>query len=258
MTTEFNLTPISKEFEGKVALITGAARGIGQATAVAFARRGTNIVICDVDEQGDETLSLVEQLGCKGLYVQTNVTNSESVKNAIAATISTFGRLDFAHNNAGIRAVAPVAELSEEDWRRVIDVNLTGVFIGMKYQIPEIIKTQGAIVNTASIWGMTGAPDRSAYVAAKAGVIGLTKTAASEYAEQGIRVNAIAPGLIMTKAAEKTLNEGIGPQAVIARTPRKKPGNPTDIAEAVVWLCSAYSPNVNGVVLPVDGGWSAS
>lgn len=253
----FELTRISNEFEGKVALITGAARGIGQATAVAFARRGANVAVLDVDDQGDETLSYIEKIGSKGIYVKTDVTDGQSVQDAVKATVSAFGRLDFAHNNAGIRAVAPITELSIEEWKRVIDVNLTGVFIGMKYQIPEILKTKGAIVNTSSVFGMNGMPDRSAYVASKAGVIGLTKTAASEYGEQGIRINAIAPGLIMTAAALKTLNEGSGPDAVIARTPRRQPGNPTDIAEAVVWLCSAYSPNVNGVVLPVDGGWSA-
>lgn len=250
------MTENSGEFKGKVALITGAARGIGQAAALAFARRGANIVICDVAEHGDETLAAVEKLGSNGIYVHTNVADSQSVENAVKTAISAFGRLDFANNNAGIRAVATIADLAESDWKRVIDVNLTGVFLGMKYQIPEILKTQGAIVNTASNFGMTGVPERSAYAASKAGVISLTMTAASEYAEQGIRVNAVAPGFIATEAAQKTL--GSGAQPLIARTPRKKPGNPTDIAEAVVWLCSSYSPNVNGIVLPVDGGYTAN
>ena len=250
------MTKNSDEFKGKVALITGGARGIGQATALAFARRGANIVICDVAEHGNETLAAVEKLGSKGIYVHTNVADSQSVENAVKTAISAFGRLDFAHNNAGIRAVANIADLAESDWKRVIDVNLTGVFLGMKYQIPEILKTQGAIVNTASIFGMKGVPERSAYAASKAGVISLTMTAASEYAEQGIRVNAVAPGFIATEAAQNTL--GNGAQPLIARTPRKKPGNPTDIAEAVVWLCSSYSLNVNGIVLPVDGGYMAN
>jgi len=254
---ELELTRISNEFEGKVAMITGSARGIGQATAVAFARRGADVVVLDMDERADETLSYIERLGCRGVYVQTDVTDSRSVQEAVRRTIETFGRLDFAHNNAGIRAVANVADLPEETWRKVIEVNLTGVFLGMKYQIPEILKTGGAIVNTASVFGIAAVPGRSAYVASKAGVIGLTKTAASEYAEQGIRINAVAPGLIMTEAAMATLQEGTGADAVIARTPRRKPGTPSDIAEAVVWLCGPYSVNVNGAVLPVDGGWSA-
>lgn len=169
-----------------------------------------------------------------------------------------FGRLDFAHNNAGIRTVAPTADLAEEDWQRVIDVNLTGVFHCMKYEIPEILKTKGAIVNTASIWGMTGASDRSAYVASKAGVIGLTKTAASEYGERGIRINAIAPGPTMTEAAMRTLSEGVGLDTVVERTALKKHGRPIDIAEATAWLCSPSAAYITGVILPVDGGWSAS
>ena len=180
-----------------------------------------------------------------------------SVEKAVKAAISVFGRLDFAHNNAGVRAVANIADLAESDWKKVIDVNLTGVFLGMKYQIPEILKTQGAIVNTASIFGMKGVPERSAYAASKAGVISLTMTAASEYAEQGIRVNAVAPGFIATEAAQKTL--GSGAQPVIARTPREKNQEIQPILRKLLFgFVAHYSPNVNGIVLPVDGGYMAN
>lgn len=253
-----DLRRMTKEFEGKVALVTGGARGIGQACAVAFARRGASVAVCDIDEYSEETVSLIEKMGGKAIYIRMDVSDPQSVQEGIKKTISTFGRLDFAHNNAGVRAVALTADLSEEDWRRVIDINLTGVFLCMKYEIPEILKTKGAIVNTASIWGMTGAYERSAYVASKAGVIGLTKTAASEYGEQGIRINAIAPGPILTSAALKTLSEGIGLDAVVSKTAMKRAGKPEEIAEAVTWLCSSASSYVNGVVLPVDGGWSAT
>lgn len=130
-------------------MVTGAARGIGQASAVAFARRGADIVVCDIDEIAEDTISIIEKLGSKAIYVRTNVADFESVKKAIQVTISTFGRLDFAHNNAGIQTVAPTADLAESDWQRIIDVNLTGVFHCIKYEIPEILKTKGAIVNTA-------------------------------------------------------------------------------------------------------------
>lgn len=253
---ENNLTQISNEFEGKVALITGGARGIGQASAVAFARRGANIVVCDVDEHSEETISLIQQLGQNGLYVQTDVTDSQSVQNAIRQTISKFGRLDFAYNNAAVRAVDPVAELSEEDWRKVIDVNLTGVFIGMKYQIPEILKTKGAIVNTSSIWGRTGIGGRSAYAASKHGVIGLTKSAAVEYGSEEIRINAIAPGVVDTAGSKGPLGKD-GLQKLIDKTPNGRPSYPSEIAEVVAWVCSPLASNINGAVLPIDGGWSS-
>lgn len=243
--------------KNKAVYITGGASGIGLATAFRFAKEGCHIAIADINPLHVDERKKLKDLNVEVIELKVNVANEQEVKASIQETVSVMGRLDYAFNNAGIRNVTEITGLSLESWQQIIDVNLTGVFLGLKYQIPEIIKTKGAIVNTASIWGLTGAEGRSAYVASKAGVIGLTKTAASEYGKDGVRINAISPGLTMTEAAKKTLSEGIGIGHVLSRTSLGVPGTPDNIAEAVFWLCSDQAFFVNGVNLPVDGGWSA-
>lgn len=242
------------EFDGKVALVTGAARGIGQASALAFARRGASVVVCDMLDTAD-TVQQIEDAGGKAIGLVTDVSKSASVKGAVGEAVSTFGRLDFAHNNAGTFAPVPLADLDEADWDRVIAVNLTGVFLCLKYQIPEILKTGGAIVNTASIWSFVGAGAQSAYVASKHGVAGLTRTAAQDYGTAGIRINAVAPGPIDTAMTAAVPKEAMAP--VIARTTLGRYGQPHEIAETVAFLCSGAASYINGAVLPVDGGWLA-
>lgn len=243
------------EFAGKVAMVTGAASGIGQASALAFARRGADVLVCDMIE-ADETVAQVRALGRAATFARTDVADSTAVQRAVALAMSEFGRLDFAHNNAGIGPPARIADIAEADWHRVLAVNLTGVFLCMKYQIPHLLKTGGAIVNTASMWGLTGAAGMGAYSASKHGVVGLTRTAARDYGALGLRVNAVAPGPIETALTAAVPLVAIN--EIIARTAQGRYGQPYEVGEAVVWLCSPSSSSyVNGTVLPVDGGWLA-
>lgn len=246
---------MSREFEGRVAFVTGAAGGIGRASALAFATRGASVVVCDLVDPSD-TAAEVEAQGVKALPVQLDVADGSAVRDAVDGAVRAFGRLDFAHNNAGTFAVAPLAELSDEDWARVIGVNLGGVFFGMKYQIPHLLETGGAIVNTASIWSEQGAALQSAYVASKHAVAGLTRTAAIDYGARGIRVNAVAPGPIRSAMTAAVPDEAMAP--VIGRTTLGRYGESPEVAEAVAWLCSPAAAYVNGVVLPVDGGYLAA
>jgi NAD(P)-dependent dehydrogenase (short-subunit alcohol dehydrogenase family) len=243
------------DFQGRVAMVTGAARGIGQASALSFARRGANVVVCDVLDEADETVKLIESAGRSAIFVQTDVSHGEAVRRAVESGIDAFGRLDFAHNNAGIGTSSLLADMSEDEWDRVIRVNLTGVFLCMKYQLPHLIENGGAIVNTASVWSMVGAATMAAYCASKHGVVGLTKTAARDYGPAGVRVNAIAPGPIQTVLTAEVPADVIN--AIIARTAQGRYGQPGEIGEAVTWLCSPSASYVNGAVLAVDGGWLA-
>lgn len=243
--------------ERRNALVTGAARGIGLATAQALAEAGFAVALCDVlVEDGEAAVAAMQDAGHDAVFIEVDVRSSASVSAGVELAASTLGGLDVAVNNAGVRAVAPVADLSDEDWDRVIDVNLSGVFRCMRAQVPLLLPRRGAIVNIASIWGFAGWPSRSAYVAAKHGVVGLTRSAAREYGEQGLRVNAVAPGPIATDAAVATVG-GSSPEmdAVLGRTAMGRFGQPEDVAGAVVWLASA--PYVTGEVVAVDGGWGA-
>jgi NAD(P)-dependent dehydrogenase (short-subunit alcohol dehydrogenase family) len=244
-------------FAGKVAFVTGAASGIGRAAALAFARAGASVTVADVSEQGSrETARLIEADGRRALAVTCDVTRTEDVKAALDKTIEAFGRLDFAFNNAGVEhAPTPTDEIDEELWDRILDVDLRSVFLCMKYEIPHILKAGGgAIVNTSSGAGVIGIAGQGAYCAAKWGLIGLTKAAALDYADQGVRINAVCPGYVDTAMMERfTGGTEEGRQKVVAEAPIGRAAQPEEIAAAVLWLCSDAS-YVVGHALVVDGG----
>ena len=249
--------------DGKSALITGGGGGIGRATALVFAREGARVAVADyAAETAAETVGLINANGGQAITLTGDVSRANDVRTMLDDTIVAFGRLDCAFNNAGIAgwhveaAGKKTADWSEEAFDRMIEVNLKGVWLCMRAEIRQML-TQGggAIVNTASIAGLAGLPTSSAYVAAKHGVVGLTKTAAIEYAEAGIRVNAVCPGYIHTRMTEETMRRRGA--AILAQTPLHRMGNPEEIAEMVVWLCSDRASYVTGVAYNVDGGWMA-
>jgi NAD(P)-dependent dehydrogenase (short-subunit alcohol dehydrogenase family) len=246
-------------FAGKVAFVTGAASGIGRAAALAFAREGASVAAADVSEQDNqETARLIEEQGGRALAVRCDVTRAEDVKAALDRTVEAFGRLDFAFNNAGIepRKPAPTAEYEEEEWNRIIDINLRGVFLCMKHEIPLILEQGGgAIVNTSSGAGVIGIKGSPAYTAAKHGVIGLTRAAALDYAAQNIRVNAVCPGYIDTPMMDRfTGGTPEGRAKVIAEEPVGRMGKREEIAAAVIWLCSDAAAFMVGHAMVMDGG----
>ncbi len=246
-------------FIGKVAFITGGSSGIGRATALAFARAGASVVVGDVAEQGNqETARLIEQEGGRALAVRCDVTQTDDVKAALEKTGETFGRLDFAFNNAGIepKKPAPTADYDEEEWNRIIDIDLRGVFLCMKHEIPLMLAHGGgAIVNTSSGAGIIGIKGSPAYTAAKHGVIGLSRAAALDYAAQNIRINAVCPGYIDTPMMGRfTGGTPEGRAKVISEEPIGRMGRPEEIANAVLWLCSDAASFVVGHALVVDGG----
>jgi NAD(P)-dependent dehydrogenase (short-subunit alcohol dehydrogenase family) len=246
-------------FVGKVAFVTGAASGIGRAAALAFAREGAGVVAADVSEQGNhETASLIENPGGRVLAVRCDVTRVEEVKAALERTTEAFRRLDFAFNNAGIepKKAAPTADYPEEEWNRILDINLRGVFLCMKHEIPLILKQGGgSIVNVSSGAGLIGIKGSPAYTAAKHGVIGLTRAAALDYAAQNIRVNVICPGYIDTPMMGRfTGGTPEGRAKVIAEEPVGRMGKPEEIAAAVMWLCSDAAAFMIGHAMVMDGG----
>jgi NAD(P)-dependent dehydrogenase (short-subunit alcohol dehydrogenase family) len=246
-------------FTEKVAFVTGAASGIGRAAALAFAREGASVVAADVSEEGNqETVRLIETQGRRALAVRCDVTKSADVKAALDKTAEAFGRLDFAFNNAGVepRKPAPTADYDEAEWDRIFDINLRGVFLCMKHEIPLILKQGGgAIVNTSSGAGVIGIKGSPAYTAAKHGVIGLTRAAALDYAAQNIRVNAVCPGYIDTPMMGRfTGGTPEGVAKVVAEEPVGRMGKPEEIAAAVVWLCSDAAAFMVGHAMVIDGG----
>ena len=245
--------------ENNVALVTGGGSGIGRASALAFAREGAKVAIVDVAVAGGkETLKMIKEVGGEAIFVKTDVTNAAEVEGSINKTIKTYGQLNCAFNNAGIepsQGMGALAECPEDEWDRVINTNLKGTWLCMKYEIPQMInQCGGAIVNTSSVAGLIGG-GLSAYVASKHGVIGLTKTGALDYAQSGIRVNAICPGGTETPMLEALIK---GNPEIEARIQDVHPigrfAKPSEIAEVAVWLCSNEASFITGAAIPVDGG----
>ncbi len=249
------------QLDGKVALITGAGSGIGRASALAFAREGAKVAVADiVVEGGEETVRMVKEAGGEAFFIKVDVSNAAEVEAMVNTVVDTYGRIDCAYNNAGIEGrLASTDEYPEDVFDKVIDINLTGVWLCMKYELPHMLKQGGgAIVNTASGAGLIGVAGMSAYVASKHGVVGLTKTAALEYAKSGIRVNSVCPGLIQTPMVERiTADQPQLGEALVAAEPVGRTGKPEEIAESVVWLSSDAASFVTGHAMSVDGGFVA-
>src|SRR5215471_13645468 len=244
--------------EGKVVLVTGGASGIGRATALTFAREGAKLVVADLNaDGGQQTVHMITENGGEAIFVQVDVTSASAVEAMISKTVETYGRLDCAHNNAGISGGvrALTADYPEDRWHQVIAVNLTGVWLCMKFELAQMLQQGGgAIVNTASAAGLVGTRGASAYVASKHGVVGLTKTAALEYAQQGIRVNCVCPGAIQTPMTDRAWSDPERRARVIAIEPVGRIGKPEEVAEAVVWFCSDAVSFVTGHAMSIDGG----
>jgi NAD(P)-dependent dehydrogenase (short-subunit alcohol dehydrogenase family) len=242
-----------------VAIVTGASSGIGRAAAMRFAAEGANVVAADVDADGGAaTVDTIHEDGGEATFVETDVSDRDDVEAMIATAVERYGGLDFAFNNAGIEGRNDsLVDQSDDDWERIVDVNLKGVFLGLQAQIPAMMDDGGgAIVNTSSIAGVVGFQGVSPYVASKHGVIGVTKTAALEYARDGVRVNAISPGVIETPMVERasTANPEMI-EGVSEATPMGRIGEPEEIGDAAVWLCSADASFVTGETLVIDGGY---
>jgi NAD(P)-dependent dehydrogenase (short-subunit alcohol dehydrogenase family) len=251
-----------QELRGRVALVTGAGSGIGRASALAFAQAGASVVVSDVvTEAGEATAQAILDSGGTAIFHHADVSDAVQVSELVARTLREFGRLDCAHNNGGIEGpVGTVIDLSEDDWDRVIDINLKGVWNCLRYQIPVMLEQGGgAIVNTGSVSGLKGFPPLlPAYVASKFGVVGLTAVTARTYAGQGVRINAICPGAIDTPMLSRI---GDGAErlgiALVAENPSGRLGSPEEVAEAVIWLCSDRASFITGQTLTVDGGFLA-
>jgi NAD(P)-dependent dehydrogenase (short-subunit alcohol dehydrogenase family) len=252
---------MTTELQGKVGLVTGGTSGIGRDTAVLFAKAGAKVVVAGRRElEGEETIELVRAAGGEGLFVKADVSKASEVGTLIQKAVERFGRLDIAFNNAGIEGVlAPIIRQSEEDFDQTIAINLKGVWLCLKYEIRQMLKQggRGAIVNMASIIGLVGAVGAAGYSASKHGVMGLTKTAALENAKSGIRINAVCPGFTETPMAERIFRIPEVHKYILSCHPIGRFGRPTEIAEAVVWMCSDRASFMTGQSLVLDGGFLA-
>lgn len=246
-----------KTLQDKIALVTGGTTGIGRATAIAFARHGAKVVVAGRRQQeGDETVRLIKAAGGTAVFVAADVSKAADVKNLVARTVATYGRLDIAFNNAGVESavIAPTADQDDDDFDKVFAINVKGVYLSMKHQIPAMLKNGGGvIVNTSSVAGQIGMPGASPYVASKHAVIGLTKNAALEYAKLGIRVNAVAPAAIETPMLDR-FTESVPRDLLTSFHPIGRLGKPEEIANTYAWLASDEASYINGAVIEVSGG----
>src|SRR5271170_2992925 len=247
---------MTRDLEGKAALVTGGTTGIGRDTAVLFAKEGAKVVVSGRREaEGKETMDLIRAAGGDGLFVQGDVSKAADVEDLVKKTVAKFGRLDLAFNNAGIEGKwVPITEQSEEDWDRTIDINLKGTWLCLKYEIRQMLKQGGggAIVNMSSVTGLTGGAGAATYCASKHGVIGLTKAAALENARNGIRVNAVCPAVIETPMGERLFGAPEMKKYALGLHPIGRLGSPTDVANAVVWMCSDNASFMTGQSLVLD------
>jgi len=247
---------MEKQMEGKVALVTGSGMGIGKVTALTFAWHGAKVVVGDIlEEKGKETVDQIKKSGSDAIFVKCDVSKAADIEKMIETAVNTYGKLDCAFNNAGVIVLSPTIDLTEKDWDHMIDIDLKGVWLCMKYEIRQMLKQGGgAIVNSASVAGYIGTPGMCAYTAAKHGVIGLTKTAALEYVKCGIRVNAVCPGAITTPMLQALTVDPSVEGTLLQMHPIGRFGKPEEIAEAVLWLCSDAASFCTGIAMPVDGG----
>ena len=248
---------MTKRFEKKVVLTTGTGSGIGRAAAIAFAKEGAKVVIsCRGTETGEETVRLIREAGGEAIYVKCDVSQTADVKALIDVTVSTYGGIDVALNNAGVISLPnKTAEISEEEWDRVMGINLKGVWLCMKYEIPHMIGRKGAaIVNTSSVGGVRGVPNVAAYTASKHGVIGLTRTAALDYASEGIRINAVCPGITAAGMANALEDKPEVKRKLISGIPMGRMGLVDELADAILWMSCEGAGFVTGQALVVDGG----
>jgi len=250
---------MKNDLQGKVAIITGGTSGIGRDTAVLFAEAGAKVVVAGRREaEGNETVDLIRKAGGVGLFVQTDVSKARDIEALVRRSVEKFGRVDTAFNNAGIEGNwRPIVDQSEEEWDHVIDINLKGVWLCVKHEIQQMLKQGGGgtIVNMSSVAGLMGAPAAAPYCASKHGVIGLTRTAALEYAKEKIRVNAVCPAVIESPMEQRLFGEPEAHKYALSMHPIGRLGTPREIAEAVLWLCSEKSSFMTGHYIVLDGGF---
>lgn len=254
-------TELTYNFSGKVVLVTGGSSGIGQATALAFAQMGAWVAILDANVDGGlNTVRLIEEAGGESIFFKCDVADPESIEKTMSSIVTNMGKIDHAFNNAGIEGESSnTTECTLSNWQRTMDINLRGIWLCMKHEIPIMVKNGGgAIVNCASIAGLVGFQNSPAYTASKHGVIGLTKTAALEFAQKNVRVNAVCPGVIQTPMIDRIARRDPNIYNQLkASEPVGRLGKPDEIASSVLWLCSEQSSFVTGHSLVVDGGWVA-
>jgi NAD(P)-dependent dehydrogenase (short-subunit alcohol dehydrogenase family) len=254
-------TSMTSLLQGKVSLVTGAGAGIGRASALAFAREGAKVIVSDVnDKGGHETVSMIESKGGSAFFIHADVAKAGDVEKLVGGAVQKYGRLDCAFNNAGIEGVlAPTNECTDENFDRIIATNLKGVWLCMRYELNQMLEQGGgAIVNMSSVAGLIGFAGLPAYVASKHGVVGLTKTAALEFASKNIRVNTVCPGVIHTEMIDRlTHKEPAQEKAFTSLEPMGRMGKPEEVGEAAVWLCSPAASFVTGIAMAIDGGFVA-